>query len=83
MPWSETVITCERVQNSMDTTGITKSRFENFYGYKYKNIDSFLEFGYIAYVKKMENINKQMTDMMYKASMVGQADNHTRDIYKL
>ena len=50
--WTEVVHMCERVQNSMSTTGITKSPFDFFYGEKPKIIDSFPEFGFIAYVTK-------------------------------
>ena len=32
MLWTEAVHTCKRVRNSMDTTGITTSPFENFHG---------------------------------------------------
>ena len=48
-----------------------------------KIIGSFSEFGLIEYVTKREQIKKQMDYKTYKAIMVGYADNHTRDTYKL
>ena len=67
----------------MATTGSTKSPFEKFYGDKPKIIGSFSYSGCIAYVTKSDKIMKLITDKTYKASMVGYAENHTRDTFKL
>ena len=48
----EAVHTCERVRNSISTTGSTTSPFENLYGGKKKIIGLLLEFGCIIYVTK-------------------------------
>ena len=48
-----------------------------------KIIDSFSYFGRIIYVTKREKFKKQMTNKTFKAIMVGYANNHTRDTYKL
>ena len=42
----------------------------------------FSDFGRVSYVTKTENIRNQMKDKMYKAIMVGYADNHIRYTYK-
>ena len=83
MLWAEAVHTCEILRNSMATTGSTNSPFENFYGEKAKIIGLFLEFGRMAYVNKRDKIKKQIMVKTYKAIMVGYADNHTKDTYKL
>ena len=66
----------------MATTGSTISLFENFYGENPKIIGSFSEFGRIRYITKRENFKKQMTGKIFKAIMVGYADNHMKDTYK-
>ena len=81
--WAESVHTCERVINSMATTGSTKSPSENFYGEKPNIVGSSSGFGYITYVTKRGNIKKQMTDKIYNYIMVGYVGNQTRDTYKL
>ena len=43
----------------------------------------FLESGLIGYVTKQDKYKNKMTDKTFKAIMVGYADNHTRDTYKL
>ena len=45
--WSEAVHTYKGIQNSISTTGITKSQFENFHEEKPNIIDLFSEFGLI------------------------------------
>ena len=59
MLWAEAVITCERVQTSMAKTGNTDIPFEIFYAEKPNIIGSFLQFGRIAYVTKMEKTKKK------------------------
>ena len=55
---------------------------ENLYVEKTKITGSLSYFGRIAYVTKREKIKKQIMDKTYKVTMVGYAENHTRDIYK-
>ena len=83
MIWEESIHMCERVRNSMATTGCTTSPFENFYGEKPKIIGLFSEFGNIGYVTKRYKLRKKMTDKTFKAIMVGYTDNHTRDTPRL
>ena len=61
----------------------TTSSFETFYGEKPKIIGSFSEFGRIGYVTKREKFNNQMMEKTFKSIMVGNAENHTRDMYTL
>ena len=74
---------CERIRNSMDTTGSTKIPFENFYGEKPKIVGLFSEFGRIGYVTKQEIFMNQITDKTFKVIMVGYAEKQRRDTYKL
>ena len=83
MIWAEAIHTCEHVRKIMDTTVSTKIPFETFYGDKPKIIGLFSEFGCITYVTKWDKCDKKMTEKMYKAIMVGYAENQTRDTYKL
>ena len=53
------VHTCKCVRNSIDTTGITESQFENFYGEKLKIIGLFLEFERIVYVTNGKNLRSR------------------------
>ena len=72
---------------------IKKKHYENYWYYyksvwkfpwkKSKIIGLFSEFGCIGYVTKQEKFKKQMIDKLFKAIMVGYANNHTRDTYKL
>ena len=55
----------------METTGSTKSPFENFYGEKKEIIGSFSEFVANTYVTEREKIKIQMTEKTHKAIMVG------------
>ena len=50
---------------------------------KSKIIGLFSEFGCIRYVTKQEKFKKQIIDKVFKAIMVGYAENNTRDTYKL
>ena len=59
----------------MTSTGITTSPFENFYGEKLKIIGSFLEFGRIGYVNKLDKFKEQITHKKFKTIMVGYAYN--------
>ena len=59
---------CESVRNSIATTGITTSSFENSYGEKPNIIGLFLEFGRIGYLPKREKFKKQMTEKNPKKS---------------
>ena len=79
----EAVHTCKRVINSMATMGSTTSPFENIYGENPKIIGLFLQFRRIGYFTKRNKFKKQMMDKKFKAIMVGYADNHTRDTYKM
>ena len=81
--WTEAVNTCERVRNSMVTTGSTTGLFGNIYGEKPNIIGLFLEFGRIGYVTKREIFKNQMIDKTFKVIMMRYAGNHTRNTYKL
>ena len=80
---SEAVHTCKHVINIMAAMGSTKIPFGNFYGEKPKINGLFSEFGRIGCVTKQDKLEKQMTDKTFNAIIVGYADNHTRDTYKL
>ena len=67
----------------MATTCITTSPFGNFYGEKLKIIGSFLEFGYIGYITKQENVQEENDRKKFKAIIVVYYKNYTRDTYKL
>ena len=62
MLWGEAVHTCERIRNSMSTTGSTTSQFENYHGEKLKIIGLLSEFGRIGYVIKLDKFKEKMTD---------------------
>ena len=83
MLWEKILHTCERVQNSMSTTGSKKSLFEIIYREKPNIIGPLLEFGRIAYITKREKIKRHTKDKIYKSIMVGYTDNHTRVTYKM
>ena len=83
MLWSEVVHTYEGIQKSISTTFITEIPFEYFHEEKPNIIDLFSAFVLIKYFIKRDNINNQMTYKTYKSIMIGYADNHTRDTYKL
>ena len=76
MLWEEAVHTYKLVRNSMAAMGSTTSPFEDFYGGKPKIIGSLSEFGHIVYITKREKFKKKITDKIFKAILVGYADNH-------
>ena len=83
MMWVETFHTCERVRNSMDTMGSTTSLFKNSYGENPNIIGFVLGVQTHRIRHQMEKFKKEMMDKTFKPIMVGYADNHTRDTYKL
>ena len=54
-----------------------------FYGENPKIIGLFSEFGRIAYVTKRKIIREQIKDKTLKAIIVGYAENHICDMYKI
>ena len=83
MMWAEAVHTFQLIRNNIDNTGSIKRTFINLYKKKPKIIGLFSYFGRIVFVTKQDKFKKQMTDKTFKAIMVGYANNHTRDTYKL
>ena len=76
---AEAVHTCERIRNSMATTGSNTSPLKIFYGEKAKIIGSFLELRCIEYVTKQHNFKMQTENKAFKAIMVGYDRNYMRD----
>ena len=80
--WAEAVHTCERVRNSMAIMGSTTSPFENFYE---KKQDHWFVLGIQTHRMRYQRGQVQEANqekIIFKAIIVGYAENHTRDTYK-
>ena len=59
--WADTVYKCERIRNSMDTTGSRNITFEIFFGEKLKIVGSFRIFYRLPTTVKVTELRSRLT----------------------
>ena len=79
----DTISTASKLGDILVREGKIKSAFEEFYGHPSPLIPYLIEFGRIGYVTRREQIQKKWTEKAIKCIMVGYAEDHTPDTYRL
>jgi len=81
--WAEAVRTAGKLNNLTVNSTTEKTPQELWDGKKPDLYPNMIEFGRICYVSIRQKIKAKFQDKSFKGIMIGYAENHTQDVYRV